>query len=150
MSIKFTSLYMKSDDKCNNNNELSSIINLLLQFRTDIKMFHWQTDSFAYHKISDELLSSIDGLSDKFVEALSGLLNIRPSMRLRDATHPCPKVNCSIMVRNVDLDLFLNELDEVSDVLRNATKIVKFSEIANIRDEILGEIDKSKYLMTFK
>jgi hypothetical protein len=54
------------------------------------------------------------------------------------------------MVRNVDLDLFLNELDEVSDVLRNATKIVKFSEIANIRDEILGEIDKAKYLMSFK
>jgi len=127
---------MKSDN--NDNNELSSIINLLLQFRTDIKMFHWQTESFAYHKISDELLSSIDDSSDKLIEALSGLLNIRP------------KVNCSIMVRNVDKDLFLNELDEVSDVLRNATKIVKFSEIANIRDEILGEIDKAKYLMSFK
>ena len=136
MSIKFTSLYMKSDN--NDNNELSSIINLLLQFRTDIKMFHWQTESFAYHKISDELLSSIDDSSDKLIEALSGLLNIRP------------KVNCSIMVRNVDKDLFLNELDEVSDVLRNATKIVKFSEIANIRDEILGAINKAKYLMTFK
>ncbi len=137
MSIKFTSLYMKKDNE-SDNNELSSIINLLFQFRTDIKMFHWQTDSFAYHKISDELLSLIDDLSDKLVEALSGLLNIRP------------KVNCSIMVRNIDLDLFLNELDEVSDVLRNATKIVKFSEIANIRDEILGEIDKAKYLMSFK
>ena len=137
MSIKFTSLYMKKDNE-SDNNELSSIINLLLQFRTDIKMFHWQTEFFAYHKISDELLSSIDDLSDKLVEALSGLLNIRP------------KVNCSIMVRNVDLDLFLNELDEVSDVLRNATKIAKFSEIANIRDEILGVIDKAKYLMSFK
>ena len=139
MSIKFTSLYMKSDDKCNNNNELSSIINLLLQFRTDIKMFHWQTNSFAYHKISDELLSSIDDLSDQLVEALSGVLNTRP------------KVNSSIMIRDIELDLFLNELDRVSDVLRNATSsFLKFSEIANIRDEILGEIDKSKYLMTFK
>jgi DNA-binding ferritin-like protein len=142
---------MKSDDKCNNN-ELSSIINLLLQFRTDIKMFHWQTNSFAYHKISDELLSSIDDLSDQLVEALSGVLNTRPSMRLRDPTHPCPKVNSSILVRNIELDLFLNELDRVSDVLRNATSIssLKFSEIANIRDEILGAIDKAKYLMTFK
>jgi len=139
MSIKFTSLYMKSDDKCNNNNELSSIINLLLQFRTDIKMFHWQTDSFAYHKISDELLSSIDDLSDQLVEALSGVLNTRP------------KVNSSILVRDIDTDLFLNELDRVSDVLRNATSsFLKFSEIANIRDEILGVIDKVKYLMTFK
>ena len=140
MSIKFTSLYMKSDDKCNNNNELSSIINLLLQFRTDIKMFHWQTESFAYHKISDELLSSIDDLSDQLVEALSGVLNTRP------------KVNSSILVRDIELDLFLNELDRVSDVLRNATSIssLKFSEIANIRDEILGAIDKAKYLMSFK
>ena len=141
MSIKFTSLYMKSDDKCNNNNELSSIINLLLQFRTDIKMFHWQTNSFAYHKISDELLSSIDDLSDQLVEALSGVLNTRPVML----------GHSSIMIRDVNTDLFLNELDRVSDVLRNATSsFLKFSEIANIRDEILGEIDKSKYLMTFK
>ena len=139
MSIKFTSLYMKSDDKCDNS-ELSSIINLLLQFRTDIKMYHWQTDSFAYHKISDELLSSIDDLSDQLVEALSGLLN----------TRPLALVNSSIMIRNIDLDLFLNELDRVSDVLRNKTKIAKFSEIANIRDEILGAIDKAKYLMSFK
>lgn len=46
MSLKFTSLYMKKDNE-NDNNELSSIINLLLQFRTDIKMFHWQTEYFA-------------------------------------------------------------------------------------------------------
>ena len=151
MSIKFTSLYMKSDDKCNNNNELSSIINLLLQFRTDIKMFHWQTDSFAYHKISDELLSSIDDLSDQLVEGLSGVLNIRP-LALGHSSEglDIPKVNSSIMVRDIETDLFLNELDRVSDVLRNKTKIMTFSEIANIRDELLGAIDKAKYLMTFK
>jgi hypothetical protein len=142
---------MKSDDKCDNS-ELSSIINLLLQFRTDIKMYHWQTDSFAYHKISDELLSSIDDLSDQLVEALSGILNTRPSMRLENAKHfhPLALVNSSIMIRDIDLDLFLNELDRVSDVLRNKTKIMTFSEIANIRDEILGAIDKAKYLMSFK
>ena len=137
MSIKFTSLYMKSDNKCDNN-ELSSIINLLLQFRTDIKIYHWQTESFAYHKISDELLSSIDDLSDKLVEALLGILNIRP------------EVNSSILVRDVNKDLLLNELNGVSNVLRNKTKIMTFSEIANIRDELLGAIDKAKYLMTFK
>lgn len=137
MSIKFTSLYMKSDNECDNN-ELNCIINLLLQFRTDIKIYHWQTESFAYHKISDELLSSIDDLSDKLVEALLGILNIRP------------EVNSSILVRDVNKDLLLNELNGVSNVLRNKTKIMTFSEIANIRDELLGAIDKAKYLMTFK
>lgn len=152
MSIKFTSLYMKSDDKCNNNNELSSIINLLLQFRTDIKMFHWQTESFAYHKISDELLSSIDDLSDQLVEALSGVLNTRPLALGRNPSGiNFPKVNSSIIVKDINTDLFLNELDRVTDVLRNATSsFLKFSEIANIRDEILGAIDKAKYLMSFK
>jgi len=44
---------------------LAGYVKLLLQFRTDIKLYHWQTKSFAHHKISDELLGSIDDLSDK-------------------------------------------------------------------------------------
>ena len=62
------------------NQQLSNLIVLLFGFRTNIKMFHWQTQSYAYHKISDELLSSVDDLTDKLVEAICGSYNIRPSI----------------------------------------------------------------------
>jgi DNA-binding ferritin-like protein len=150
MSLKFSSLYggrydnndmnnMNDMNDNENNNELNYIIKLLLQFRTDIKMYHWQTDIFAYHKISDELLSSIDNLTDKLIEASLGILNTRPKVN-----------NETLILRDVNTELFLNENDRVSISLRNISKIIKYTEIANIRDEILSEIDKTKYLMTFK
>jgi hypothetical protein len=158
MSLKFSSLYGGKYDNLNNNNmndmnnndmndmnnnennnELNYIVKLLLQFRIDIKMYHWQTDIFAYHKISDELLSSIDNLTDKLIEASFGILNTRPKVN-----------NETFILRDVNTELFLNENDRVSQVLRNISKIIKYTEIANIRDEILSEIDKTKYLMTFK
>jgi hypothetical protein len=142
---KFSSLYAGSANNQSvmildeeDNNDLNRIVKILLQFRNDIKIYHWQTKSFAYHKISDELLESIDNLTDTFVEASSGKLNIRPIV-----------FNSVIMLRDVNKNLFLEELQKVSDILRQPFIIFNNTEIANIRDEILAVIDKCKYLMSF-
>ena len=155
MSLKFSSLYgglLNSTNSNSNTNmdleldnyaeseiELNYLIQLLLQFRTHIKMFHWQTTQFSFHKISDELLSSIDELTDKFVETGLGLLNIRPNI-----------MNNSLTLRNVSLNILLDEINKVENILRQSTKLMLKSEIGTIRDEILIVIAKAKYLMTFK
>ena len=146
MSFKFTALYgggLNNNElnKTELDNELNNIVKLLLQFRTDIKMYHWQTKSFPYHKISDELLSEIDDLTDKLVEASSGILKTRPNISNTN--------NNLIILRDVNTELFLNENNQISDILRNS-KLMEYTEIANIRDEILGAIAKAKYLMTFE
>ena len=155
MSLKFSSLYGGSSygsslygssnmDLESDNNysyseiELNNTIKLLLQFRTHIKMFHWQTTQFSYHKISDELLSSIDELTDKFVETGLGLLNIRPNI-----------INNSISLTNVTREILLEQINQVVNILRQSTKLMENTEIATIRDEILIVIAKAKYLMSF-
>ena len=120
------------------NQLISEIICFFLQLRNDIKMYHWQTKSFPYHKISDDLLSTIDSLSDKFVETLLGRMDTRPNM------------NSSIEIKNISDDLFKEILDKAIDFLTNDLNIINnFTDLMNIRDEIIGEINKTKYLLTF-
>lgn len=41
---------------------------MLLQIRTQVKMFHWQTKSYAEHKALDWLGDQLTDLNDKWVE----------------------------------------------------------------------------------
>lgn len=139
-NFRFSSLYGGVLDSYDITNILSRYVTKLLQLRTDIKMFHWQTSSFAYHKVSDELLSSIDDLTDKLVEAISGLINSRPQVL------PEMKIN----INNLDdKNSFVNILQQASNFLREPNNLLTKTEIANIRDELLGSIDKALYLLSF-
>ena len=134
----FKTYTLKSSNSTNNYNITSKIICFFLQFRNDIKMYHWQTKSFPYHKISDELLSTIDSLSDKFVETLLGRLETRPN------------IDSKIYIRNISDELFKEILDAANDFLVNQlSEIESYTDLINIRDEIIGEINKTKYLLTF-
>jgi DNA-binding ferritin-like protein len=118
---------------------LSNYITLLLQFRTDIKLYHWKTKSFAHHKISDEFLDSIDYLSDKLVEAISGFYNIRPIMSGQ-----------TISIRNIsEVAEMIEVIRSVGAELKKPSLIMENSDIANIRDELLGSMDKTLYLLSF-
>jgi DNA-binding ferritin-like protein len=139
--LKFSSLYGGMiNGVAQDQNFLESYVIELLQLRTDIKMFHWQTKSFAYHKVSDELLSSIDDLTDKLVETGSGLLNIRPEVSL----------NVTICINNLSTKSeFASKLRKINNFLKEPSYLMTNTEIANIRDEILGSIDKALYLLSF-
>ncbi len=119
---------------------LSDIIVKLLAYRTDIKMFHWQTKSFPQHKISDELLTSIDNLTDQLVEVLCGLYNFRPDINQQKF----------IQVKNVkNLDELSNTSKIIINDLRSDNLLFNNTEIANIRDEMLSAIEKALYLFSF-
>lgn len=129
---------LKSSNSTNNYNIISKIICFFLQLRNDIKMYHWQTKSFPYHKISDDLLSTIDSLSDKFVETLLGRLETRPN------------IDSTIQIKNISDNLFKEILDRALYFLENElNEIESYKDLINIRDEIVGEINKTKYLLTF-
>ena len=133
---RFTSLYGGSHQTSNfTQTNFSTIINQFLQLRTDIKMYHWQTDSFAYHKISDELLDSIDSLTDKFVEAVVGAIDLKPEV-IGQST---------ITINNLNKESFIEKLRSAHKSLKELQGVG--SEIYNIRDELLGAIDKALYLM---
>lgn len=111
-----------------------------------IKLYHWKTHSYATHKATDELYASFNGHMDKFIEVLLGKTGTR--IDLND-------------VKSVKLDSFDSQevlkrkVEEFKGYLvglenHNAMKTMSNTDLFNIRDEILADLNQFLYLLTFK
>lgn len=109
-----------------------------------VKLYHWKTRSFAQHKATDELYSKLNENIDKFMEVLLGKTEKR--------TNLLKQPNISL----IDLsskEQLKNKIDDFKVYLVNLTDnkfIIKMSntDLLNIRDEILGDLNQFLYLLT--
>lgn len=128
-------------------------------FLLRIKMIHWQTESYAIHKTTDDLYNRFNELLDELVETLQGEIlsstnNLIGKVVIRDDCN----INIKDQLNSSKPDAFLDLLNKVrnflSNVFENKLKEIlpqsNLSSILNIRDEMLGEIQKAVYLVTFK
>ena len=118
----------------------AKMILFMFWFQTSIKIFHWYTESYANHKATDKVLEKIMELTDSFVEKYIGAFG-RPVMK-----------NASIPVSNMTKPKYIKTLRIAQEYLKTPLEklISKNSELLNIRDEILGEIDQAFYFATLK
>jgi hypothetical protein len=114
------------------------VIKLALECSAQLKLFHWQTTSYSNHKSADALMKKISELIDSFVEKYVGVFG-RPTMK-----------DSSIPLTTMNKTKFLNNLKVAQEFLRGPLEkiISKNSELLNIRDEMLAEIDQALYLFT--
>jgi DNA-binding ferritin-like protein len=111
-----------------------------------IKLYHWKTTSYAAHKASDELYSSLNSNIDKFIEVLLGKTGERIDLLGTNTLKLKNLSEISDIKKEVnDAKQFLVSLDKSSDM-----KIMYNSDLFNIRDEILGDLNQFLYLLTFK
>lgn len=118
----------------------SETVLLMLTLRNQIKLYHWQTMSFARHKGTDELVEKLDGNIDKFVEVYMG-------KRGR------PKVghNASLKIRDYHDKEAPKLLQEaIAWLSHDLPKLLKKgdTDLLNIRDEIVGDLNQALYLFT--
>jgi Family of unknown function (DUF5856) len=117
------------------------IIMQLLQMRDQYQVLHWQTTSYARHKAYDKVIDAITDGTDKLVEACMGKKGRFEfpdgSVQIQIFNLKSLEIN-SFIAANID---FLMELNKDFDKTKD-------SDLLNIRDEILGEINKLKYLLT--
>jgi hypothetical protein len=119
-----------------NNKTILNILNLLLLFRNQMKIYHWQTKKYSRHKASDELVEELDSLTDKYIETYSGIYD---NIRLMPEMHDIKLYNIS----DTNIVKFINK---IKIEFMNESNKIKDTELLNIRDEILGIIDKTLYL----
>ena len=113
-----------------------------MELQNQTKINHWQTKSYARHKAFDELYGELSDLSDTFAEAAMGKYG---RFKLEDDDKSINIVNLS--------ELDLKEMLETSkDALIQWTEEFdsKDTDILNIRDEILGLLNKITYLLTLE
>lgn len=114
-----------------------------LHFETNVKLYHWLTTSYPRHVASDKLHERLLELSDKFVEVYIGKYQ-RPIFTKKD-------LSLATIDTHSDKDI-IGFLDKMSvyltkDIFKYIS-VEKDTDLVNIRDEILAEINQAKYLFT--
>lgn len=118
---------------------LESLLNLFFSHQIKIKILHFQTKSYAIHKATDGYLSQFADNLDKFFEVTQGAFG-KLNMK---------QVNMTF--QTVNDDTITEELANFIKILKKIDKAFSnYSEIMNIRDEIVAEAEKLNYLLTFK
>ncbi len=116
-----------------------------LEMSNTVKLYHWKTHSYPTHKATDELYSQIGENMDKFVEVLLG--------KGGDRVHLEKVKSISLFDFNSVVE-FKRKIEEYKAYLVNldnepALKTMLNSDLFNIRDELLGNMNQFEYLLTF-
>ena len=111
-----------------------------------VKLFHWKTSSYAAHKATDDLYTKLNANMDSFIEVLLGKTGLRidlmgtKSIRLIDLSSP------ESFKR--EIESFKGYLVSLND--NSTMKRMSNTDLYNIRDTILGDLNQLLYLLTFK
>jgi DNA-binding ferritin-like protein len=111
-----------------------------------VKLFHWKTHSYATHKATDELYSKLNDDIDKFIEILLGKTGSRIDLM--------GQKSISLIDLNSQEQL-KSKIESFKSYLVGLTNNKGFgsmtnTDLLNIRDEILGDMNQFLYLLTFK
>ena len=121
-------------------NNQDKIILFFIELLNMIKLYHWQTYSYATHKATDQLYQELNDNIDKYVESMLGKIPSRPNLHLK-----------SIPLRSfTNLSLFLKEIEKCKKFLIQINYSSENSDLFSIRDEILGNLNQFTYLLSLK
>jgi hypothetical protein len=122
-----------------NGSKGAAAILFFFELQMNVKLYHWTTESYSNHKATNKLLENLSDLIDSFVEKYMG-----------GHARPVLKSGSSIPIQNMSKSKYIKLLKQAQDYLRRDLEkiIAKNTELLNIRDEMLGEIDQGLYLAT--
>jgi len=118
---------------------MDQVVMQLVQMEQQMRIFHWQTKSHARHKAFGKVYSNLGDLIDTFAEAWMGR-----NGRVR-VTGPIELQDIGGDVEGI-INGYIDTLISMTDTLDSQ----RDTDLLNIRDEILGEFNKLKYLLTLK
>lgn len=120
----------------------SKIVEIFLGMLNTVKLFHWKTYSYSTHKATDELYAKLNDHIDSFIEVLLGKDESRIKVLSKSQPWLDYKHTKDFKARVYFYREFLINMNDVLDKNRD-------TDLLNIRDEILGDINQFLYLMTF-
>jgi len=114
----------------------------LIQIQSQFKFLHWQTFGDAKHKAYGELYDALGENIDTFVEAMMGKYG-------RVQFDP----EFSIMFQDISVLNVTDFMDGITEFLVGMSEELdpKYdTDLLNLRDEMLADINQTKYRLTLK
>jgi hypothetical protein len=120
------------------------VIVFFLEMLNTIKLYHWKTYSYATHKATDDLYSKLGDNTDKFIEILLGKFGNRANL-LNTKSIPVKDMHSP--------EEFKREIVKYKSYLVALTshttmKLMTNTDLLNIRDEMLADLNQFLYLFT--
>lgn len=120
----------------------SDIVKRCLEMLNCVKLYHWATYSYSQHIATDDLYSDLNKHVDEFVEIMLGKTKQRiKQIQLNNSYDVGSKAKFMSYVKD-----FKEYLIDMRHVLSPVTD----TNLMNIRDEILGTLDKLCYLFELR
>jgi hypothetical protein len=117
----------------------AEIVTIMLTLRNQIKVYHWQTSSFAEHEALGDFYEGFNDLMDKFIESYQGCYG-----RIM--------MGCDMEVKPYTLDAPVTFLEAFKLYISTEARMLVMGNpaLTNILDEINGLVDQTIYRLTFK
>jgi DNA-binding ferritin-like protein len=122
------------------------ITSVFLEMLLMVKLYHWKTTSYATHKATDELYLKLNANIDSFIEILLGKSGSRIDLMGKSSIRLVDLSSQESLKR--EIDEFKGYLVRLND--NKALQTMSNSDLFNIRDTILGDMNQFLYLLTFK
>lgn len=117
------------------------LVSPLIKIQEQLRIFHWQSSTYAQHKAFGRAYEELGDLVDSFIEVYMGKYG---------------KLKAKLTY-NIELDNFSdNYVEYVDNYISYLTDInseldtTKDTDLLNIRDEMLAVLNRLKYLLTLK
>ena len=126
------------------NNFQQEITCKFLEMLIMVKLYHWKTYSYAQHKATDGLYDKLNEDIDKFIEVLLGKTEKRTNLLKQS------KISLIDLSTKEQLKHQIDKFKTYLVSLTFNTFMIKMSntDLLNIRDEILGDLNQFLYLLT--
>lgn len=118
---------------------MEQMVEMLIEMEQQMRIWHWQTKSFARHSAFGSVYSDLGDLIDSFMESYMGKYG-----RI--------SVDGAINLSNMSDDI-ISKIDTYAQFLLSMNETLDTSvdsDLLNIRDEMLALLNKLKYLLTLK
>ena len=132
-------------------NDIADHILCFLELLNTIKIYHWSTLSYPTHKATDELHDKLSELVDSFIEIYIGHCargkgNGVPVFRFKSE-----KAASIEFCECKSLEAFCKVLDDNIVHLEGFTERLNgYTDLVNIRDEMVGALAQALYLLRLK
>lgn len=118
-----------------------NILEFLLSLNNQIKIYHWNTESHAEHEAFGNTYSELDSLIDEFVETYMGKYG-----RVKSKN----KFTIYLMDYSNSAESHIKHyIDYLSNEFKNSLED-EDTDLLNIRDEMIGKLNKLIYLLSLK
>ena len=119
----------------------SFLVKTFLEILHSIKLYHWKTQSYSQHKVTDELHEKLSAETDRFVEVLIGKTSTRiqmveDKMKLYDFDN-----KTQFKDKIFEFRQFLIDLNQTFRTNKDA-------DLLSIRDEMLESVNQFLFLFT--